>query len=203
MTLSRPFIWFTAALLATASSAQAQDLRDARHPAETVQLRAGEDPFATVYVVTSSDSFQRGVKALATRKSLQHNSLGQQLVVASMPAWRLDELSHYMHAQEGRCGGYFAFDSQADALAFIRNEQSARGTSATFADYPITQRGLVNAWIPQVQETNMRATISTLSAYQNRYFASIHGQNAAVWIRDTWQGLAAGRTDVTAELFTD
>ncbi len=202
MTLSHPLVWLVSAFLLTALPVQGQGLRDARHAAETMQLGAGEDPLATVYVVTSSESFQRGVKALAAKKTVHRNSLGQLLVVASMPTWRLDELSHYMHEKEGRCGGYFAFNSQAEAVAFIRNDQGARGTSTTFSDYPITQRGMVNAYMPQVQEANIRGTITTLASYQNRYFASTHGQNAAVWLRDMWQGLVAGRSDVTSELFT-
>ena len=197
-----PLIVLTSALLLTALPAYAQRLTAVDHGAEAPQLGAGPDPLAPVYIVTSTESFQRGVKALASKTAVHRNSLGQSLVVASMPTWRLDELSHYMHEKEGRCGGYFAFDSQAEAVSFIRNDQGARGTSTTFSDYPITQRGVVNAWMPQVQEANIRGTISTLSSYQNRYYASTHGQNAAVWIRDTWLGLAAGRSDVTSELFT-
>ncbi|WP_050347252.1 M20/M25/M40 family metallo-hydrolase [Arsenicicoccus sp. oral taxon 190] len=40
------------------------------------------------------------------------------------------------------------------------------------------------------------------TAYPNRYYASTYGRQAATWIRDTWAGLAAGRSDVTTELFT-
>jgi len=202
MKLPHPLIVLASALLLTALPAHAQQLSGVGHDAETAQLHPKEDPLAPVYVVTATESFERGVKALASKKTVQRNSLGQSLVVASMPAWRLDELSHYMHETEGRCGGYFAFDSQAEAVAFIHNDQGARGTSTTFSDYPINQRRVVNALMPQVQETNIRGTISALSAYQNRYYASAHGQNAAVWIRNMWQGLAAGRSDVTAELFT-
>lgn len=204
MKISHPMVWLAhALLLAAALPLQAQAANQARHAAETVQVRPGQDPLAPVYIVTSSESFARGVKALATKTAVRRNSLGKTLVIASMPTYRLDELSHYMHEEEGRCGGYFAFESQAEATAFVRNEQSAKGTSTAFlSDYPITKRGLVNALMPQVQETNIRGTITALSAYQNRYYTSSHGQNAAVWIRDMWLGLAAGRSDVTAELFT-
>ncbi|MEO6366204.1 MAG: M20/M25/M40 family metallo-hydrolase [Luteimonas sp.] len=197
-----PLLWLASALLLTALPVHAQRVSVVGHVAETHQLAAGQDAFAPIYVVTSADSFQRGVKALASKAAVHRNPLGQSLVVARMPNWRLDELSHYMHEKEGRCGGYFAFDSQAEAVAFIRNDQGARGSSATFSDYPITKRGLVNAWMPQVEEGSIRGTISALSGYQNRYFASPHGLNAAVWIRDMWQGIAAGRSDVTTELFT-
>jgi len=62
---------------------------------------------------------------------------------------------------------------------------------------------VVNRWLGHVREANIRNTITHLStAYPNRYFASSHGRNAALWIRDHWLGLARGRSDVTAELFT-
>lgn len=205
MKVSHSMLWLAPALLlAAALPLQAQAANAPRHAAETVQVRAGQDPLAPVYIVTSDESFQRGVKALASKTALRRNSLGKTLVIAKMPTYRLEELSHYMHAEEGRCGGYFAFDSQAEAEAFVRNEQSAKAVSTAFlADYSITRKGLVSAWMPQIQEANIRNTITQLSSYQNRYFTSSHGRNAAIWIRDMWLGLAtgAGRSDVTAELF--
>src|SRR3546814_7583206 len=47
-----------------------------------------------------------------------------------------------------------------------------------------------------------RDTIAHLSSYQNRYYASPAGKASAEWIRDSWAALAAGRSDVTTELFT-
>ncbi|MCY7355188.1 MAG: M20/M25/M40 family metallo-hydrolase [Lysobacter sp.] len=204
MKFSHPMLWLAPALLlAAALPPQAQAANQARHAAETAQVLPGQDPLAPVYIVTSSESFARGVKTLATKTAVRRNSLGKTLVIASMPTYRLEELSHYMHEEEGRCGGYFAFGSQVEAETFIRNDKSAQAVSTSFlADYSIDKQALVNPWMLQVQETNIRATISHLSSYQNRYFASSHGYNAAVWIRDTWLGIAAGRRDVTAELFT-
>lgn len=203
MKLSRPTIWLVPALwFAIAMPLQAQSANQARHAAESVQLQSAQDPLEPVYIVTSSESFQRGVKALAAKTAYRRNSIGKMLVIAKMPAYRLEELSRYMHAEEGRCGGYFAFDSQEKADTFLRNERSAQAVSTSFlADYSIDKKGLVNRWMPQVQEANIRSTISLLSSYQNRYYASSHGRNAAIWIRDMWLGLAAGRSDVTAELF--
>ena len=205
MKVSHSMLWLAPALLlAAALPLQAQAGNQARHTAETAQVHAGQDPLAPVYIVTSRESFERGVKALASKTAYRRNSIGNTLVIAKMPTYRLEELSHYMHAEEGRCGGYFAFDSQAEAEAFVRNEQSAKAVSTAFlADYSITRKGLVSAWMPQIQEANIRSTITQLSSYQNRYFTSSHGRNAAIWIRDMWLGLAtgAGRSDVTAELF--
>lgn len=69
--------------------------------------------------------------------------------------------------------------------------------------YTIDNQSTVSSWLPQASEPNIRGTISHLSTtWPNRYYASTYGTTAANWIRDTWLGLAAGRSDVSAELFT-
>src|SRR3546814_20435468 len=66
----------------------------------------------------------------------------------------------------------------------------------------VDNRSTVDYWLPQVREPRIRDTIAHLSSYQNRYYASPAGKASAEWIRDSWAALAAGRSDVTTELFT-
>src|SRR3546814_4077168 len=66
----------------------------------------------------------------------------------------------------------------------------------------VDNRSTVDYWLPQVRESRIRDTIAHLSSYQNRYYASPAGKASAEWIRDSWAALAAGRSDVTTELFT-
>ena len=70
------------------------------------------------------------------------------------------------------------------------------------ANYTIDNARRWILWLPQASEANIYNTINHLQGYQNRYFASSTGKTSAEWIRTTWQGLAAGRSDVTSELFT-
>lgn len=178
---------------------QAQDEHVQPRPHTTA---ATPDPFAPVYIVSSRESFQSGLSAIADAPRAARDSTGAALVVSRVEAHELPLISHHIHAGEHRCGGYFAFTSEEEARRFIQGEQSARALTATFADYSIDNQATVGPWLPQVQETGIRSTIEHLStAWPNRYYASSSGQAAAEWIRDRWAGLAQGRNDVDVELF--
>jgi PKD repeat protein len=123
--------------------------------------------------------------------------------VSEIKAHMLSEISERIHQRENRCGGFFAFATREEAEAFIRADRSAQAirSNALLVAYTIDNQATVNPWLSQVQHANIASTISTLSAYQNRYYTSTTGRTSAEWIRTTWQGLAGSRTDVTSELF--
>lgn len=157
---------------------------------------------APVFAVASA----RTLAASPLRHLKAHDatdSLGTALKIVELDTAQREMLSTYVHENEGRCGGYFAFSSRKEAEAFLANERALKSLMAPAAiTYTIDNPATVEPWLPQVAEANIRATITHLSGYQNRYYASSHGKDAAVWIRDTWLALANGRTDVQAQLFT-
>lgn len=160
------------------------------------------DPFASVYIVTSRDTWQ-GIRGLAREAVTQYDSTGRPLVVAETRADRLGAISDHVHVNERRCGGYFAFPTRAQAETFVQADRAKQAMAKSMlAGYTLDNHDTVNRWLPQVQEQRLYATIRHLSGYRNRYFASTHGRTSAEWIRDHWQSLAAGREDVTTELFT-
>ncbi len=178
---------------------------DAHVSAELSSLRLEHDPFARVYIVMSRETHAhmpdlvRGVTPKTDRQ-------GNRLVLAEVRAHQLSRITERVHQRERRCGGYFAFPTRAQADAFLRNDRSrppqARKSPAIMVEYRIDNAATVLPWLDQVQHANIHDTISHLSTYQNRYYASSYGRDSAQWIHDTWLGLAAGRSDVTAELFS-
>ncbi|WP_133000708.1 M20/M25/M40 family metallo-hydrolase [Luteimonas arsenica] len=161
------------------------------------------DPMAPVYVVAERGTFQAALRDFSGQVSPRRDALGRQLVLAGMREHQLEDLSRHVHEVERRCGGYFAFATRAEAEAFVASDASLRGFRAALPAYAIEHQGMVNGWLPQVSEPAIRATIQHLStAWPNRYYASSHGHAAPLWIRDQWLSLAAGRSDVSAELFT-
>jgi leucyl aminopeptidase len=108
-------------------------------------------------------------------------------------------VSERIHQRESRCGGYFAFRTRAEADAFVHNDKSAQAIRS-LVEYTIDNQVTVDPWLPQVSESNLYDTINHLQSYQNRYYTSSYGKASAEWIHDTWQALAAGRSDVTTEL---
>ena len=152
------------------------------------------------YLVSSRATF-RAFSALARPRGSHRDPSGTELVVSEVDAG-VDEVAGIVHRIEQRCGGFFAFDTREEAEAFLRSDRSAEAIVAARASYAVDNRPTVVHWLPQVQESRIRQTITHLSSYQNRYFASPSGKASAEWIRDTWASLAAGRSDVTTELFT-
>ena len=70
------------------------------------------------------------------------------------------------------------------------------------SELTIDQQTTVNAWLPQLDKTNILNTISHLSTnYTNRYYQYTSGQQSAQWIRDLWAGYAGSRSDVTVTTY--
>ena len=187
--------------------ASRQGVRTARAPVggrrgPPTTTAAQEDPFAPVYIVTSDATWQ-GIRGLARGVARPRDSTGMPLVIAETRADRLGDISRYVHENERRCGGYFAFPDRAQAEAFVRGDRAKLAMAkSALARYALDNQATVGRWLPQVQEQRLYDTINHLSRYRNRYYASSHGKTSAEWIRDHWQSLAAGRSDVTTELFT-
>lgn len=167
------------------------------------EAHAAEDPFAPVFLVASHERYQRYIHGQARNAVNRFDGSGRALVVAELRAHQLSEISRRMHESERSCGGYFAFASRAEAEAFVRSDRSRQALQAADVAYTIDNPGTVDAWLPQVSEANLYATIDHLSnAYRSRYYASSTGVAAANWIRDSWQALAGDRSDTSVELFT-
>ncbi|MEO7199349.1 MAG: M20/M25/M40 family metallo-hydrolase [Dokdonella sp.] len=159
---------------------------------------AGNPP---VFIVTARTTYV-AIQSLIHNARAKRDSLGTDLVIGEVRADQVDQISHYVHETERRCGGFFAFSSRAEAEAFLAADRSAMATLARRVDpYTIDNQITVDAWLPQVSHAAIHATIAQLSSYQNRYYSSSYGRQSALWIRDTWAALAAGRADASASLF--
>lgn len=163
-------------------------------------LGAATNAVDGTYLVLSRETFE-GAGVAAREATAWTDRLGRELVVAGIDAKQLADVGRHVHEAEGRCGGFFAFGSRAEAEAFIAADRTLDALRRPLGGlYTIDNQATVEAWLPQVREADIRATIGSLSSFRNRYFDSTHGRQAAEWIRDTWQSLAAGRADVGVEL---
>jgi bacterial leucyl aminopeptidase len=106
----------------------------------------------------------------------------------------LEALSELMHEHHDRCGGYMVHETLEEALA---PDAQRRGP----VDYTIDRGPDVRHAMGQIEEAKITATIRELSSMQNRYYQSKHGAEASLWLQDKWKKLAAGREDVSFELF--
>ena len=172
-----------AVLFAACASPLPSEPRD--QEGEEVYLSIGTDAVPTAHAV-----------AAAQGARLAHVETAGEVAVLAFPAEDLDELSHAMHEQHGRCGGFMVHDSLEEARA-ARLGARARPRSTTRS----IVRAAVRAVLPAIDAARDPAARSaSCSAMQNRYYQSATGAAASTWLRDRWQSFTT-RPDVTIELF--
>tara|TARA_R110002049_G_scaffold181601_5_gene349055 strand:- start:189 stop:1409 length:1221 start_codon:yes stop_codon:yes gene_type:complete len=111
-------------------------------------------------------------------------------------------ISHMMHEDFNRCGGFMFHDNADEARLELFNEDSRQlAAKAIFANYSIDQQDTVEQLIPQVQASEIEATIRKLSSFKNRYYQADTGVQSQEWIKQRWLELTAGRSDVKVEFF--
>lgn len=124
-----------------------------------------------------------------------------EVVVARSRERDLAVLSQLIHDELHRCGGFAFHASRDDAFQAVARELALVPAEA-LVDYTIDNGPVVQTLIGGMQETNVRATITSLAAFFTRYHNTQTGLDSANWIRNQWAGFAAGRPDVTVQLFT-
>jgi len=113
----------------------------------------------------------------------------------------LSTISRMMHDEHNRCGGFIVHDSLAAAQSDLSNASSLMATNTLIAysiDNGVVAENLKNA----LTEPGIRSTINSLTSYSNRYYTTSTGAAAAQWLKDDWAQKAAGRSDITVELFS-
>ncbi|GAB3381973.1 M20/M25/M40 family metallo-hydrolase [Lysobacter fragariae] len=161
------------------------------------------NPFAPAYLVSSAETYRNHLQSLATQATSRRDSLGKELIISKIKSHQVSEVAQRVHEKENRCGGFFAFDTLAQAENFIRNDKAAKSLAkAALVAYTIDNSATVNPWLGAVDGTRIKNTITSLSNYTNRYYTSTTGKTSAEWIKSQWDSLATGRSDVSSELFT-
>ncbi|MEK8031421.1 M20/M25/M40 family metallo-hydrolase [Ideonella sp. DXS29W] len=115
----------------------------------------------------------------------------------------LPRLSQDIHERLNRCGGFIVHASRAEGRQTIaRLGRAAQPETTLGVSYAIDDQTEVNSLLPQVQESNIRSTIVSLSTdYKNRYYTTTGGIAASDQLLQKWKALAGNRTDVTVKQF--
>ncbi|RKG85688.1 M20/M25/M40 family metallo-hydrolase [Corallococcus terminator] len=114
---------------------------------------------------------------------------------------QLGNVSQLMHDKYHRCAGFLTHDTQEAALAVLQPVQPAINPS--LVSYTLDNAAVVSSLFSGLQESSLRSTITQLSSYTNRYYkGSASSVQASNWLRDTWLSYAAGRSDVSVQLYT-
>jgi len=109
----------------------------------------------------------------------------------------LPVVSEYMHDTFKRCAGFFAYRTKAKAQAAL----AMHASSAASGPYTLDQQAVVTPLMPLVKEANLRGTISALAAFNNRYYESETGVQAAKYVQSRWQEIAAKIPGASVSLY--
>ncbi len=134
-------------------------------------------------------------------KSLNVAFSGQGASVVNLSDKEVEKLSHVIHNELHRCGGFIAHDSFEEASEAISSQgEMYFAKRALFADYSITKQDIVKPMVAMVKEQSIRDMIISLSNFHTRYYKSQTGIQSSEFIKNTWQNLSKHRSDVKVEL---
>ena len=158
-----------------------------------------------VWITTGRDSIElvrRVIGPVAAQRLEQREGPALRDEVAfRVPRTSLPVISEAQHEERHRCGGFMLQDSEAEAMASLGAADTLQRDQFFVApSYSIDNAATVQKLLPEADEPNVLATIRKLSSFRNRFHTSMTGEQAALYIRDTWKALAAGRDDITVEL---
>jgi bacterial leucyl aminopeptidase len=144
-----------------------------------------------------------GIVDAGSSKALGTGARDTDVVVARILESDVAELSAILHRETRRCGGFVwhATREQAEQAAARANGPALQQPQAPPQGYSIDKPGMAQALMADIQELNIRDTITNLGAFFTRYHNCPSGQQSATWIRDRWQQYAQNRPDVTVQLY--
>jgi leucyl aminopeptidase len=153
------------------------------------------------WITTGADTvgtLQKGFGLIGIDKSIKSGDA----VLLEVDEAQIPRISATIHEKFNRCGGFFFHETKEKAEKFLaQSALTKKFENIASADYSINQHSIVSRLVEKVSEEKIRQTITKLSVYNNRYYESETGVQAAKWIRDSWAELAKNRSDVTVELF--
>lgn len=109
-------------------------------------------------------------------------------------------LSSAVHEKMHRCGGFIQHESRDEALQALY--APAPLAPASKPSYNIDNQSVVTPMLANMQATNIAQTIIDLSNFTNRYYKTNVGVDASNWIKNRWQQIASGRSDIVVEQYT-
>ena len=135
-------------------------------------------------------------------KSTQSLLTTDVATIIKMSPAEIEQLSHVIHHELHRCGGFMAHETMDEAVDAVNSQgESLFAKKAIFTDYSLNQGALVSPMMKQIEEAPIREMILKLSDFKTRHYKSDTGVESSHFIRDTWAALATHRSDVKVELF--
>ncbi|GLT19727.1 aminopeptidase [Vibrio zhanjiangensis] len=151
-----------------------------------------------LWISIGSDASQTVANAGA--KSVLPTSLASasNVWVGQVDEDQLAGLSHDMHEEHHRCGGYMVHPSLQSAMAASAMPE----TLSNFAIPKLSQQALVSPWLSQVNPAEITQTIRSLMSFNNRFYKTTSGSQASDWIANEWRSLTSGLANANVTQFS-
>jgi bacterial leucyl aminopeptidase len=124
------------------------------------------------------------------------------ITLLSVEKGDLDQISHIMHENFRRCGGFMLHEDWDEAYKTMMGVRKRAWVNRhQFTDYSIDQDEKLVPMVADISAERIKATIAKLSAYKNRYYRSESGVESMHWIKARWEQIAGSRDDINVELY--
>jgi leucyl aminopeptidase len=194
--MKKTILAWTLAMTAFAAVAKAFGAPDFDHSSAKPEAQAVAPADQGVWVAfdRSDLSGQKGAKFPLSSPILSDSKTALFKVQPAM----LPILSEFMHDNFNRCGGFFAYRTRAKAQAAMAMHAASVGGGP----YTLDQQAIATPLVTDVKEANLRGTITTMAGFNNRYYTSDTGVEAARWLQGRWQEIAAKIPRASVALFS-
>lgn len=118
------------------------------------------------------------------------------VALVRLPAKDLLRLSDLMHKTFDRCGGFVVEKNYEEAVERLNEFVPVR-----FETPRIQHQDVVQKAISMVEESKIRSSIETLSAFQNRLYTSDTGVRSQEWVGSKWRELLASVPNTELQYF--
>lgn len=178
------------------ASTTAHEVHASKKAPHKVWISLDETSFKLLQTIDPSvESYTR--RALPNGVIVNGRASRELIFVAHVNAALLDDLSAQVHKVEHHCAGFVRHASLAEATSALQSRRSV--VAFTRPSYEITHQSAVQPMLDQMMSSNIENTIVSLSDFQNRYYNGSYGAQASDWLANTWQTMAAGRSDIGVE----
>lgn len=180
------------------------------------------------YITIGNDAYAVQEQSLVSYGLVSTVSRGRYVSLIEVDQAALPSIGEVNHIKFKRCAGYVFHKSYNDAQEYLKRHNTMERMSASRinleptlrtqrtwngsgtptppstqykADYTINQQSLIRSMLGQIDELKIRNYIKKLSSFQNRYYTSQTGVEAAQWISEEAKRITANRNDVSVEFF--
>lgn len=134
---------------------------------------------------------QPGAKVLGTRATGIAGS--EKVHLLEVKTKDLDKMIAALHRALRHCGGFMHHATEGDGRRALAMEDAAPPAALTRPAYTISSQAIVAPMLQQMKDAQIRETITALTGFANRYYASAPGLAASDWLKARWTALVNGR----------